>query len=171
MGVLQQRRRPYGYRTLRGIEESEEVAYQGVRQLRLEECLKYLIVRGIAQCDLVEVVLLHEIVEDVCTEDDGLRYLYGGSRISVEVWVRLYYMVKERQATSFSTKRALSDACEVRILVEFLPIEDRHYTLIAHPAVFHYGIEDYLTVDVDILELMPRNVLKKLRYREDGTRR
>lgn len=40
MRILQKRRRPYGDRTLRGVEESEEVANQGIGQLCLEKAAR-----------------------------------------------------------------------------------------------------------------------------------
>ena len=55
------------------------------------------------------------------------------------------------------------------IAVELQTVEDGHHTDIFHTAVLHDGIEDNLPVGIDILQLMPGDMLKELADGEDGT--
>ena len=102
VGILQERRRTDGYRSMGSLEERKEVGYQRVGQLCMQERLQDVFVAGIAQGYLVEVVTLHELVEDVGTEDDGLRYLHGGILELAEVGMHLNDVVEKRQSASFS---------------------------------------------------------------------
>ena len=67
MGILQQRRRAHGNWRFHSIEEGEEVGNQRIRQLRPEEVLQDFFIRRIAQRDGIEIVVLHELVEEVGT--------------------------------------------------------------------------------------------------------
>ena len=55
------------------------------------------------------------------------------------------------------------------ITVELQTVEDSHDADVLHAAVLHDGIEDNLSVGIDILQLVPRYRLQKLRDGEDGT--
>ena len=171
MGVFEQRRRAYGYRTLHGFEEREEVGYERVGQLRTQEVAQYVVVRGVAECNLIEVVLLHELVEHVGAEHHGARYLHLRSIQRVELGVHLYDVVEERQASALSAERAFADACEVGVGVELHAVEHRHHADILHVAILHYGVEDNLAVGCDVLQPLPRHGLQEHRHGEDGTRR
>ena len=171
MGVLEQRRRAYGYRTLHGFEEREEVGYERVGQLRTQEVAQYVVVRGVAERNLVEVVLLHELVEHIGAEHHGARYLHLRSLQRVELGVHLYDVVEERQTSALSAERAFADACEVGVGVELHAVEHRHHADILHVAILHYGVEDNLAVGCDIFQSLPRDSLQEHRHGEDGTRR
>ena len=64
--------------------------------------LQYLLVAGIAQCDRVEVVLLHELIEEVGTQHHRLRYRHLGLLKLVELGVTLDDVVEECQTTAFT---------------------------------------------------------------------
>ena len=55
--------------------------------------------------------------------------------------------------------------------VEFLSVEHRNNTLVLDMAVLHYGIIDNLSMRINILQLMPRDIFQESRNREDGARR
>ena len=71
------------------------------------------LVGSIAQGYLIEVVLLHELVEDVGTQHHCLRNTDLSTRKLVEVGMCLHDIVEERQATSLASERAFTYACEV----------------------------------------------------------
>ena len=127
MGVFEQRRRAYGYRTLNGFEECEEVGYERVGQLRTQEVAQYLFVGSVAERYLVKIVLLHKLVEDVRTQHHGLRYLNRHARERTEVGVHLYDIVKESQTSTLSSERSVADAGEVRVRVELHTVEHSHH--------------------------------------------
>ena len=170
VGVLEQRRRADGDGRLHRIEEGEEVGYQRIGQLGTQEVLQDFLVGGIAQGNAPQVVLVHELVEEVGTEHDGLRYLDGGILKLVQLGMALDDVVQKRQATALAAQRALADAGEVGVAVELQTVEDSHDTDVLHAAILHDGVEDNLAVGVDILQLVPRNGLQELRHGEDGAR-
>ncbi len=48
-------------------------------------------------------------------------------------------------------------------------MEDGYDSLVLHAAVGDYGVEDVLTVEVDVGELVPRDLLQEFGYGEEGT--
>ena len=171
MGVLEQRTGTHGDRRLHGIEEREEVGYQRVGQLSTEEVLQDDLVRSVAEGDGIEIVLLHELVEEVGAKHDGLRYRHLGTLILVQLGVALDNAVEEGQAAALAAERALADAGKVGIAVELQSVEDGHHADVLHAAVLHDGVEDNLPVGIDILQLVPRDVLQEGRHGEDGAGR
>ena len=171
MSVFEERRRSDCHRTLRGFEEREEVGDERVGQLRTQEVAQYLFVGGVAERYLVQIVLLHELVEDVRTQHHGLRYLNRHTGERTEVGVHLYDIVKESQTSTLSSERTVADAGEVRVRVELHTVEHSHHTDVLHVAILHDGVEDNLTVSGDVLQTFPRDFLQEVRHGEDGTRR
>ena len=162
MGVLQQGRRTDGDRCLDGVEEDEEVLYEVVGQLCLEEVLEDDLVGRIAQRDGPQVVVVHEAVEEVGTEHHRLGNLHGSIAKLVEFGMALDDIVQEGQATALTAQRTLTDAGEVGIAVELQSVEHGHHTDILHASVLYDGIEDNLTVGIHILQLVPRDLLQEL---------
>ena len=168
MRVLEQRTRSYRDRRLHCIEEREEVGYQRVGQLCPEEMFQYLLVRGVAQCYGVEIILLHKLIEEVGTQHHRLRDHHWSMLVFVEFRITFYHLVKECQTSTLSSQRALSDTCEVCVAVVFQAVEHSHHSDVLHPSVLHYGVEDDLSVGIHILELMPCYVFQECRHREYG---
>ncbi len=56
VGILEKRAGTDGYRTLRCLEEGEEVGYQCIGQLRMEEVLQDFVIACIAQSYRIEIV-------------------------------------------------------------------------------------------------------------------
>ena len=81
----------------------------------------------------------------------------------------LEQMVNECQATTLSSQTAFTDAGKVGILVETFTLEDGHHTLVLHPAICHYGIQNNLPVGIHVLQILPGDALEELRYGEEGT--
>ena len=171
MSVLEERRRADCHRTLRGFEEREEVGDERVGQLRTQEVAQYLFVGGVAERYLVQIVLLHKLVEDVRTQHHCLRNLNRHAGERTEVGVHLYDIVKESQTSALSSERSVADAGEVRVRVKLHTVEHSHHADVLHVAILHDGVEDNLTVSGDVLQTFPRDFLQKVRHGEDGTRR
>ena len=151
VGIFEQRAGAYGYRTVRGIEEGEEIGYQRVGQLCAKEMFQDLLVGRIAERYLVEVVLLHEAVEHVGTEHHGLGYLHAHTLILVEVGMTLYHAVKESQAAPLASKRAFANAGEMGVGIKLQTVKHSHHANVLHVTILHNGIEDDLTVSLNVL--------------------
>ena len=95
------------------LKEGEEVGNKRVGQLCPQEVFQYFIVRGIAQCYLVQVILFHKAVEHIGTQHHCFRYLHAHARKLVKVGVALYHTIQKRQATTFSAQRSLANAGKV----------------------------------------------------------
>ena len=104
VGIFEQRTGTDGDRTLRCLEEGEEVGYQRIGQLRMEEVLQDFIIAGIAQGYRIEIVAHHELVEDIGTEHHGLRNLHGGILILVELGMALDDVVEEGKSPALSAQ-------------------------------------------------------------------
>ena len=168
MRILEQRRRAHGNRRLDGLEEGEEVGYQCIGQLCFHEVLQYLLVGRVAQGYRPQVVLVHELVEEVGTQHDGLRNLHRGILELVQFRMTLDDVIQERQATALATQRTVADAGKVGKAVELQAVEDGHHADVLHPSILHDGVEDDLTVSVQVLQLVPRHRLQELADGEDG---
>ena len=73
-------------------------------ELRSEESLQDLLVRGIGEGEGIEVVLLHKLIEDVRAEHHRLGYLHRGVGILVELGMALDDVVEKGQSASFATQ-------------------------------------------------------------------
>ena len=135
----------------------------------MHEVLQDLLVGCIAQGYGIEVVLLHELIEEVGTEHHGLRDHHLRILILVEFGMTLDDVIEECQTTSLTSQRALTDTGEMAISIEFQTIEHRHYTDVLHTTILYDGIEDDLAMGIHILEFMPGDMLQKCRHGEDGT--
>ena len=151
MAVFEQRGGAHGYWRLHCVEEGEEVGYERVGQLGAQEVFEYDVVGSVAQCYLVEVVGIHELVEDVGAEHHGSWYGHLNPRQLVHLRMSLYDVVEESQSTSFSSERSVANSCEVAVSVEFSPVEHSHDTDVFHLSVLHYGLENDLSVCLYIL--------------------
>ena len=171
VAVLEQRAGTDGDGTLHGLEEGEEVVDELVGQLRLEKVLQDFLIGSVAQRQVVEIVAVHELVEDVGAEHERL----GDSDRDIvklcHLGMPLDDVVEEGQAASLSAQRALADAGEVAVLVVLVAVELCHHTDILHVAVLHDGLVDNLAVGIHILQLVPGDVLQESRHGEDGPRR
>ena len=112
---------------------------------------KYLVVGCIAQRNLVKVVLLHKLVEEIRTQHNRLRDVHLYARKAVKLWMPLDDVVEKGQSAAFSAQRAVANACEVGIAVELHAVEHGHHADIPHVAIAHNGIENNLSVCVNIL--------------------
>ena len=65
---------------------------------------QYLGIRGVAQRYLVEVVLLHKLVEHIGTEYHGLRYLYRHAFELPKIRMALDDIVQEGEATALAAE-------------------------------------------------------------------
>ena len=128
-----------------------------------------LVVGCIAESYRVKVVLLHKLIKEVGAEHNGLGDCHLSILVAVKFRMTLDDIVKKCQTTSFTAERALADTCEVTISIKLHAIEYSHHTDVLHTTILHDGIEDNLSVSIDILEFMPGNVLQESRDREDGT--
>ncbi len=100
--------------------KGEEVGYQRIGQLRMQEVPQDLIVAGIAQSYRIEIVAHHELVEDIGTEHHGLRNLHGGILILVELRMALDDVVEEAKTSALSAQRSLADAGKWAYLSNFI---------------------------------------------------
>ena len=131
--------------------------------------LKDLFVGSITQRYRIEIVLLHELVEEVGTENDGLRNRHLRILILVQFGMTLDNIVEERQTTTLASQRTLTDTGEVAVGIELQTVEYGHHANVLHPSILYDGIEDDLTVGIYILQFVPRDVFQECRHREDGT--
>ena len=65
--------------------------------------LQDLLVGGIAQGDGIEIILLHELVEEVGTEHHRLRNRHLRILVLVQFGMALDDIVEERQTTAFAS--------------------------------------------------------------------
>ena len=170
VGIFEQRRGAYGYRRVRGIEESEEVCNERIGQLGTQKGVQDFVVGRIAQGYLVEIVLLHESIEDVGTQHHRLRNLHRGVGKPAELGMPLDNVVEESQSAPLAAERAVADTRKVGIAVELAAVEDGNGAYVLHVAILHDGIEDDLLVGIYVLQLVPCDVFQEGRHGKDSPR-
>ena len=149
--------------------EGHEVVGEVLGQACMEEVLEDFFVGDVGEGYLVEGVGLHELVEDIGAEDEGLGYEHFEVFVFVEGGAPLDDVVEEGEATSLASEGAFADAGELAVGVEAVAMEDGYHSLVFHAAIGDYGVEDVLTVEVDVGELVPCNLLEEFGYGEEGT--
>ena len=127
------------------------------------------LVGEVTQRYLVEFVGVHELIKYIGTEYNGLGNAHLCPRIFVKVGVSHEDVVNEGQTTAFAAQTSISNTGKVGILVKALALEYSYNALILHPSVSYNGIQNNLTVCIHVLQVVPRNILKELRDREEGT--
>ena len=129
-----------------------------------------ILVGSVAQGNLIQIVALHELIENIGTENHSLRNGNLSIIETLELLVAYNHIVDERQATSLSAQRTVADARKVRETVETVALELGNNSPVSHLAVFNDGIVDNLTMRIHILKTLPSDVLQKFRNREKGSR-
>ena len=122
---------------------------------------QYLIVWCITQCNGIQIILLHELIEEVGAEHDRFRNRNMCILILVQLRVALDDIIKKSQATPFTAKRPLTDTGKMAVRIKLHPIKYSHHSDVFHPTILHDSVEDYLTMGIDILKFMPRDVLQE----------
>ena len=169
VGIFEKRAGTDGYRTLRRLKKGEEVGYQCVGQLCSEEMSQDFVIACIAQSYGIEIVALHERIEDIGTKDNCLRNLNRGIVVLIELRMALDDIVEKCQTSALASQGALTYTGEVGILVELHTVEDSYHTDILHVTILHDGIEDDLSVSIHILQFLPGDMAQESRHGEDGT--
>ena len=75
-----------------------------VWQVGLQEGLQYLLVRNIRESRLPQMVLVHELVKDIGTEHNGLRYHHLNIVKLMKLIMLLNDIIQESKAASFSAQ-------------------------------------------------------------------
>ena len=167
--ILEQAAGTDGDRAIYHVEEGFHITHESHGQAGTEEELQNLFVGCVAQCHLVEVVRVHELVENVRTEHDSLGDADCDALLLVQVGMASQDVVDEGQATSLTAQAAITYTGEVAVLVEAFSLEDCHNALVLHAAIGHDSIQDDGSVSIYILQALPGDALQELRDGEEGT--
>ena len=79
----------------------------------MEECLEYILIGGIAERHLPQVVVVHKLIEEISTQHYSLRDIHLGIRKLVKLLMALYNIVEKSESPALSAQGAVTDACEV----------------------------------------------------------
>ena len=168
MGVLENTRRPYGQRPVDHFGQGRQIVAHPFRQPRLEKCLQDNIVGSVAQCKRIQVVIGHELIENIGAEHHRTRNTDGNAIETVALRMLFYYRVDECKATAFAAERSLPDAGEVRVVVKTVLAELRHYSPVFHLAILHNQIEKQAFHCRSLLQRIESMVLDHISQREHG---
>ena len=170
MGVFQQTGRTDGNRRSDHIKEGQEVIHQTLRQTGTEESLQDYIIVRIAQTYLIQIVGIHEFIEDIRTENHRLRNSNRCIFKFLKFCMTLHHVVYKSQTTAFSSQRTFANTGKIGIMVETVALENGYHPTVLHLTVFYNGFENHLTMTVHILQGIPSNLFQELCRREHGTR-
>ena len=70
-------------------------------------------------------------------------------------------IVQESKTSTLSAQGSFTDAGKVGILVKLHAVENSHDTDVFHVTILHDGIEDNLSVRINILQFLPGNMLQE----------
>ena len=170
MAIFEQTRRTYGKRPVYHIEEGIEVVGQSARQCGCKKMLQYLLIAARRQGYGIELVFLHELVENVGTQHHRAGYLHAHTFEIVEFGIFLYYAVDKRQAASLAAERPLPYAGKIAVMVEAVALEYCHHAAVLHAAIFHYGIKHGLAHCLLLGDVVEGVLGEHFGYREQRTR-
>src|SRR5574344_349867 len=158
MTIFQKRTRSNGYRTFCSFKESEEIGYQCIRQLSMQETRQDLFVISITQSKLVQIIIFHKLVKKICTKNNRLRYLHRCTFILIKFRMTFYNVIQKSQTTPFASQRTVTDTGKMSILIKLHSIKDSNDTYVLHVPILNDGIKNNLTVSIYILKLMPSDM-------------
>ena len=162
VAVFEQRTGADGNGTTGGFDEGEDVSLQTCRKRGAAEGIEDDGIVGIGECELIEVVVVHEFLEEVGAEHYGLGNHDGGIVELIEFGVVFDDIVDEGKAAAFPSERTFADACKIRIAVETIATEHGNDSLVFHAAIIDDGFKDGATVGIDVLEFFPRELFDEL---------
>ena len=142
MGVFENARTAHGQGAVHHLCQCQQVVAHPFWKPSFEEGGEDLFVGGVAQGQRVEVVVGHELVENIGTEHHGARYGDGDAVEIVALGMFLDYRIDECQAASFASEGPLSDTGEIGVVVEPVFPELCHHTTVLHLAVFDDEVEE-----------------------------
>jgi len=168
VAVFEQRTGAYRDGAAGGFNEGEDVALQTCRKCGAAEGIEDDGIVGIGERKLVEIIVVHEFLEEVGAEHHRLWNHHRGIVKLVEFGMMLHDVVDEGKTTTFASQRTFSDARKIGVAVETIATEHSNDTSVFHAAIVHNGFKDGATVGIDVLELLPRELFDKLSSRKHG---
>ena len=166
--IFEEGRRADGNGLIDHLEIGNEVCAEALGEGGPEESGENFVIGGFGEGQRIEVALLHELVEDVRTEHNGLGELHLCPGEVVQVGMAQDDVVEEGQAASLAAQRTVADAGKVAVTVEAVAVEYGHNALVLHATVADDGIKDNLPVGIDVLKGVPRDVAQELGDGKEG---
>ena len=149
--VLQQTGRAHGNGTRHNVVEGFDVVEQALGECGFFKTTQDFFIGSIAQRNGIKVVALHELVEEVCADDNGFGDVYA-EIVVFEFGISLDHCADESQATPLTSERPIADTGKVAVFVKSLFLVDGHnagilHASVAHDAV-HYQFSGFLHVAI-----------------------
>ena len=110
MAIFEQRTRAHRDGAAGGFNEGEDVALQTCRECGAAEGIEDDGIVGIGERKLVEIIVVHEFLEEVGAEHHRLWNHHRGIVKLVEFGMMLHDVVDEGKTTTFASQRTFSDA-------------------------------------------------------------
>ena len=129
-----------------------------------------LFVGHVAQSYRIELVGLHEFVEDVGAQYYGARDGYCDAVKTVADGIFLDDRVYEGQTAAFASERSLAYAGKVGVLVEAVLAEYGHDAAVFHLAIFDDEVKEQLPHLGGVADVAEPVLLDDLGYREECAR-
>ena len=169
MRVFQQTGRTDGYRAFHHIEECHQIIDQTGWQTGTEKVFQYRFVIRITQGDRQKFVCLHELIEDIRTDHNGLRNI----RVKVlrlQFGITLDHSAHKGQSSTLSSQRTVTDTGKVTVFIETIFLINSHDTGVLHAAVLYDQVEYQLACFIHILIIANIDPLQHFCRRKHGTR-
>ena len=151
------------------IEKGKQVVEHAAGQVALLEAGKDFLVAGVAQGDGIEIVSLHELVEDVGADDHSLGDVYGEA-LALELGVALDHRTHEGEAAPLASERTVADAGKIAVLIEAVFLVDGHDAGILHAPVLYDEVEYQVARLVHVLVVVYVDLTQNGGRREHGPR-
>ena len=167
MRIFQQTRRTDGDGAFHHLEKGHQIFDQPRRQTGPEEVFQNRIIIDIAQCNGIQLVRLHKLVENIGTDHHG----FGNGNGEIRVFqgrIPLHHRPDKCQATPFAAQRTVTNAGEIAVFVESFFLVNRHDAGVLHAAVLHDQIENQLPGFVHIFIVAHIDMFQYFGGREHG---
>ena len=131
-------------------------------QTRAPEGIENLGIVHIGKRELIEIVRLHEFLEQIGAEHHGLGNHDGGVVEAIDFGVGFDEIVDESQTAPFAAERTFADAGEIGVAVETIAAEYGDDTAVFHQPILHDGFKDDAPVGIEVAQFFPRELFHKL---------
>src|SRR4030042_1041754 len=139
-----------------------QVSQYPSRQFGPDKSTENLLIAPVRQGYPVEVVLLHELIENICAQHDCSRDGYHQARIPVEYPVLLNYRIDKSQSPGFPADRSFADPRENEVLIEFLLVKYRDHRPAFTNTITGNGFIDVAPDLIHIPEILIPDILEAL---------
>ena len=165
MGIFEQTRRTNRDRALHHFEESHQIVDQPLRKFGLQETAKHLLVADINQCQWIQTVRFHKLIEDIGAENDRFRDV-DRKVLLIQHRIAFDHRTDKSQSPPFTSEWSLADTCKITVLVKPFFLINSHNPGVLHLPILYDDIENKLPCIIQVRAHVHINLFQQFSRRK-----